>query len=134
MRALILTLAILIGVITSGFSQNTEGRQKRTVEERATLMTESMAKKMNLSADQKTKVYQLNLEKVKQMEKLRADNAKERKGRFEKQKEMRAENDKKLEKVLNADQLKLYQEMKANNRKKMDQNRPHKRDGKLKKN
>jgi hypothetical protein len=35
MKALVLTVAILISVIASGYSQNTEGRQKRTVEERA---------------------------------------------------------------------------------------------------
>ena len=132
MRALILTIAILIGVITSGYSQNTEGRQKRTVEERANLMTESMAKKLNLSADQKAKVYQLNLDRARQMEKFRTENEKERKDKFEKQKQMRADNDKKMEKILNADQLKIYHEMKATNRQKMNQTHPHKRDGKMK--
>jgi protein CpxP len=131
MRALILTMAILIGVMTSGYSQNKEGKQKRTVEERAKIRTDAMAKKMNLSADQKAKVYELNLDKVKQMEKLRTENAKERKERFEKQKEMSADNDKKLERILNADQLKIYQDMKANSRQRMKQNHPHSRDGKM---
>lgn len=132
MKSLILMMAILIGVITSGYSQNTEGKQKRTIEERAKLMTESMATKMNLSADQKAKVYQLNLDKIKQMEKLRAENATERKEKFEKQKELRDENDKKLEKILNADQLKVYKEMKANSKRKMDKNHPHRKGEKMK--
>ena len=130
MRALILTTAILFGVLTSGYSQ-TDKRQKRTAEERAKLKTEMLEKKLSLTADQKAKVYNLQLDQAKKMEKMRADRSEEMKDRMEKHKEVMADNDKKLEKILDADQLKSYRESKTNKRERATKHRHGKKGEKM---
>lgn len=133
MKALIITMAILLGGITSGYTQNKDAQQKRTAEERAKYMTEALDKKLSLTADQKAKVYDLYLDRAKEMEKMRLQSSAERKNRMEKQKEMIADNDKKLQKILNADQYKKYQEQKAASKEKMKKHHQRKMDGKTQK-
>ena len=132
MRVLIITTAILIGVFTSGYSQ-TEKKQKRTAEERANHMTELLEKKLNLTADQRAKVYDLQLNQTKKIEKMRAERSEEMKDRMEKHKEMIADNDKKLEKILNADQIKNYRESKAHQRERAKKHHQGKKGAKMRK-
>ena len=133
MKGLILSIALLAASLTSGYAQQKEAGQKRSAEERAKQMTEALDKRLNLSADQETKVYNLNLERVKEMEKMRQERMEEKKVRIEKNKQTLADHDKKLEKILNADQFKLYQEQRNKAKQNMKNRHPHKRDGRMQK-
>jgi membrane-associated HD superfamily phosphohydrolase len=133
MKAFILTAAIMIGVITSGYSQTRESRQKRTPEERARQMTVALEKKLNFTADQSAKVYDLYRERVKKMDKVHREHADQKKDMMEGRKERIADNDKKLEKILNADQLKTYLELRSNKRENVKKHHLQKNEGKMKK-
>ena len=92
-----------------------------------------LEKKLNLSPDQKAKVYQLQLDQAKKMEKMRAERSEEMKDRMEKHREVMADNDKKLEKILNAEQLKNYRESKANQKERAGKFHQGKKGGKVRK-
>lgn len=134
MKGLILSIALLAASIPSGFAQQKETSQKRSAEERAKQMTEALDKKLNLSADQETKIYDLYLERTKKMEKVRQERMEEKKARIEKNKQMLADHDKRIEKILNADQYKLYQVHRNKAKQNMKKRHPHKRQGRTQKN
>lgn len=134
MKGLILSIALMAAGFTSGYAQQKETVQKKSAEERAKQMTEALDKKLNLSADQETKIYDLYLERTKKMEKMRQERMEEKKERIEKNKQSLADHDKKLEKILNPDQFKLYQEQRNKAKQNMKKRHPHKRDGKMQKN
>lgn len=152
MKKLMITATLLIGLISLGYSQNTpernrpeKGRQEgnrpersgperpmKTPEERAKMSTDALEKKLNLSPEQKDKVYALNLERAEKMEKIHKSEMTFRKSQMEKHKEMMSESDKKLSKILTAEQQKTLEEMKANRMDRMKQNHrpmPDKRKG-----
>lgn len=133
MKGLILSIALLATSLTSGYAQQKETGQKRSAEERAKQMTESLDKRLNLSANQETKVYNLNLERIREMEKMRQERMAEKKDRIEKNRQRLADHDKKLEKILNADQFRLYQEQRNKAKQNMKKRHPHKRDGNMNK-
>ena len=147
MKKLMITATLLIGLISLGYSQNTPERnrpernrpersgaehQMKTPEERAKMSTDALEKKLNLSPEQKDKVYALNLERAEKMEKIHKSEMAFRKNQMEKHKEMMAESDKKLSKILTAEQQKTLEEMKANRMDRMKQHHrpmPEKRKG-----
>lgn len=142
MKKLMITATLLIGLISLGYSQNTPERNRpersgperpmKTPEERAKMSTDALEKKLNLSPEQKDKVYALNLERAEKMEKIHKSEMAFRKSQMEKHKEMMAENDKKLNKILSAEQQKTLEEMKANRMDRMKQHHrpmPDKRKG-----
>ena len=139
MKKLMITAALVVGLISLGYSQNTPERsrpernkperQMKTPEERAQLSTDALEKRLNLTAEQKTKVYALNLERSTKMEKMRNSEIAFRKGQMEKHKDFMNETDKKLNKILSNEQQKSYQEMKTNSKEKM-KNHPKRMDGK----
>ena len=119
MKALILTTALIIGTIGSGFSQTKQDRQKKSPEERAKQMTEKLDAKLNLTEKQESEIYQFNLDHSKKMEKMRSSNQDLKKSRMEDHKEMKADNEKKMEKILNTDQMKTYRQLQDNAKSKM---------------
>lgn len=114
MKKLLFTAALLTGLITAGFAQQGPQKEQKSPEERARRMTEALEKKLNLTADQKSKVYEINLDRAKKMEAMRRENEKKMAEKMEKRRDLTEESDKKLEKVLTADQLKSYREMQSN--------------------
>ncbi len=148
MKRLMITAAFVASLITFGYSQDkpertrTEGqrserprvdgersertrveRQERTPEQRAQMATDALEKKLSLTADQKAKVYALNLERAQKMEKTMKSEREFRKAQMEKQKSMMAESDKKLAKILTEEQQKSYEEMKKQSRERMKSHR-----------
>ena len=114
MKKLIIAAVLCIGFAGSGFAQQmNKEKEAKTPEERAKLMTEMMDKKLALTPEQKSKVYDLNLEKANQMQKMHFSNLKERGKKLEEHKEMMLESDKKMERILSDTQRKTYDEMKA---------------------
>jgi hypothetical protein len=107
-KTLVLTLSILFAMVL------VVNAQPPSAEEMAKTQTEQMKAGLNLTADQLTKVEALNLKYAKMMsamfEQGPPDDFEEmRKKMEENQKAKRVE----LEKVLNADQLKKYDQMQA---------------------
>lgn len=143
MKKLMITATLLVGLISSGYSQNTaernrqeKGRQEsnrsekigperpmKTPEERAKMSTDALVKQLNLTPEQKEKVYALNLERAEKMEKIHKSEMAYRKSQMEKQKEIMSESDKKLSKILSAEQQKNLEEMKADRTERMKQHR-----------
>lgn len=120
MKKAILVAFLFAGIASAGFSQE-KGHKERThksPEERAQLMTDALSKKLSLTDKQKAEVYKVQLDRAKEMEKLKA-NADERrtkdmakvKGSFE-------ESEKKIERILDDNQKKTYQELKAQRKEK----------------
>lgn len=124
MKKLIIAAVVCIGFAGSGFAQEMKREKEvKTPEERAKMMTEMMDKKLALTPDQKSKIYDLNLERANKMERMRTADQKERTKKLEQHKELMLESDKKMERILNDTQRKTYDEMKA---KRMDMKGNHK--------
>lgn len=116
MKKIILTALLFAGLATTGFSQERPGKHQRehkTPEQRAQHMTEALSKKLSLNDNQKNEIYKINLERAKEMEKLHSSNQKRDKKDFEQGKKLFEESDKKISKVLNNDQRKQYEDLKA---------------------
>ncbi|MDB5119958.1 MAG: hypothetical protein JWN56_1176 [Sphingobacteriales bacterium] len=127
-----ITAAILISSICISFAQektSTDNRERKTPEERAQLMTNGLEKKLALSADQKAKVYQINLERAQKMNEFQSSNSntEDRKKQMEVRKELMEESDRKLVEVLTEDQKKTYQELKDENKAKLKEQRGDKK-------
>ncbi|MES3018457.1 MAG: hypothetical protein V4721_11790 [Bacteroidota bacterium] len=140
MKRLMITAALVAGLATLGYSQDKperqrregdrterpggEQRQARTPEQRAQMATDALEKKLSLTADQKAKVYALNLERAERMEKTMKSEREFRKEQMEKQKAMMEDSDKKLSKILTKEQQKSYDDMKKESRERMKARRP----------
>jgi len=117
MKKLVLTLAVVIGLIINCSAQQENGQ--RTPEERAAAQTEWMKENMALTAEQLSTVEALNLEYANKMEEVRAID-----GNLAKLKKARSitdEKDAKLKTVLNKEQFQQYEEMKKEMRAKAKQ-------------
>ena len=126
-------MALLVGGLSSGYAQTRVQKQKRTAEERATMMTEALSKRLSLAADQKAKVYDLYLDHAKKMDNMRLEASAEKKARMEKHKQLMADHDERLKKILNADQFKRYQEYKVNSKARMQKHHQNHKDGSMQK-
>ncbi|RKD92044.1 hypothetical protein [Mangrovibacterium diazotrophicum] len=117
MKKLVLTLAVVIGLIINCSAQQENGQ--RTPEERAAAQTEWMKENMALTTEQLSTVEALNLEYANKMEEVRAID-----GNLAKLKKARSitdEKDAKLKTVLNKEQFQQYEEMKKEMRAKAKQ-------------
>jgi len=109
MKKLILTIAVAVMGFTAVFAQDSTRRVRRempklTAEQRAEKATGMMDKKLSLTADQKKKVYAIELDRAKKVDAYRSEDKSAMKGKM---KERKADMDKSkadLEGVLNADQ------------------------------
>ena len=87
--------------------------QKRSAEERATILTDKLTKELTLNNDQNIKIYQINLTATKEIDFLREN--RETKARTFKS-EIKAAYDKRdsaIRALLNPTQLKMYEENKS---------------------
>ncbi|WP_207423015.1 DUF4890 domain-containing protein [Desertivirga brevis] len=119
MKKLILTALLFAGLATAGFSQERQGKHQRehkTPEQRAQHVTDVLDKKLSLNDKQKNQIYKINLERAKEMEKLHSSGEKRDKKDFEQAKKLFQESDNKISKVLNNDQRKQYEDLKAQRR------------------
>ncbi|MCU0373577.1 MAG: DUF4890 domain-containing protein, partial [Ignavibacteria bacterium] len=72
---LIYILAIL-AISVSTFAQDVDSKPKKTPEERAALITDKMKSSLNLTDDQYSKVYELNLQRIKERRAFREEKSK----------------------------------------------------------
>lgn len=103
-----LVMAVLLGTT---FSMAQYGGQRMTPEERAKQQTADLKEALGLNKDQEKKVYDLNLESGKKMQKMREEmggNGFSDEMR-EKMMTMREETNKEMKKILTDDQYKKYE-------------------------
>jgi LAS superfamily LD-carboxypeptidase LdcB len=72
---LIYVLAFLV-ISVSSFAQDKDSKENKTPEEKAKFRTEKLKTSLNLSDDQYSKVYNLNLQRVKDDKEFRESNSK----------------------------------------------------------
>lgn len=128
MKKAILTVAIAVMGITAAFAQDSTKRVRRvmpklTAEQRAEKATSRLDQDLKLSADQKTKIYAIELDKAKKMETFRAA---DREARKEKMKAGKAEMDAqkaKIDAILTKDQKAKMETLKAERKEKGDRMR-----------
>lgn len=105
---------LLIALFTAILSvSKAQPRQQRTPEEMAQRNVEMLEKRLNLTADQKAKVYSTILSQYKTMDSLRTagrNSDADRQEMFSKMRAMQEENDKKISALLTDDQKKTYEE------------------------
>jgi len=131
MKKILITAGLLIGLVSTGYSQDTpqrkgheagqNHREMKSPEERAKMSTDVLEKKLNLTAEQKEKVYALQLERANKMQKIQEADAASRKIQMEKRKELMDDSEKKMNKILTEEQQKTLEEMKTKGKERMQQ-------------
>ena len=127
MKKSILTLALFIGFVTLGFSQESARRARLTPEERAQKKTEALAEKLSLTKEQKEKVLAINLQEAKNNEAFMKKEREEKSKEMAERKALMKSNDEKINAILTAEQKKAYQEFKEQRRDNMRKFHAHKR-------
>jgi protein CpxP len=121
MRKLIFTAILFISMGTMAIAQDANtSRTRKTPEEKAQQLTNTLEKKLTLTADQKSKIYIISLDGMKQMKQNQV------KGERPDREVMKAEmekRDEQISKVLTEDQRKIYQDWKLEKMKSMKDNR-----------
>lgn len=123
MKKTLIAAVLLAGLATSGMAQEKGNRvqsrqfergRDRTVspEQQARQATDRLDKQLSLSDKQKSEVYKINLDRAKNMAVAREKAQKQRLKQLKKMESERADNDKKLSRVLNSEQQAKYASMK----------------------
>lgn len=128
MKRLFFTLAIATLGFTGVYAQNSTPKQKLTVEQKAQKSSAKLEKELSLTADQKQKVYAIELDKFKKAEGLHESAKASKAAVKEKHEGIKKDTDAKLAKVLTPDQNKKLEVIKAE--KKEHHKGKHHRDGK----
>ncbi len=115
MRKLMIIAILFIGMGTMAFAQD-GAKKHKTPEEKAQKLTNSLEKKLSLTADQKSKIYAISLDGIKQMKK---NHVKGQKPDHEAMKAEMKKRDDQITALLNDTQRKAYQEWKAEKMKSM---------------
>jgi len=128
MKRVIIALLLLAGINSVVFAQEQEQssapqmsmRQMKTPEQRAQMLTNRMEKQLNLTADQKKSVYDINLVAAQKM-----NDAMQNRDR-EAIQNIKQERDVAFQKVLTQDQYTQYQQLEAAMMQKRMENRQNK--------
>lgn len=133
MKKILITAGLLIGLVGAGYSQDTPQRKGheagqphreiKSPEERAKRSTDALEKKLNLTPEQKEKVYALQLERATKTGKMQEADAASRKNQMEKHKELMADGEKKMNKILSEEQQKTLEKMKKKGKERMNEHR-----------
>lgn len=111
MKKILFTALLFISMGTLAFAQNDGPKKsKKTPEEKAQHAADHLAKKLSLTADQKTKIYAIDLESFKAAKATRVKGQKHDKSILSAE---MAKRDQKINEILNDGQRKIYAELKA---------------------
>jgi len=117
MKRVFLTLAIAVIGLTASYAQTTAkpgtASQKMTAEQKAQKATAKLEQELTLSADQKQKIYAVELDKYKKSEDWHKLTKANRKAQKDQHIALKKETDAKLNEVLTADQKKKLQDIHA---------------------
>jgi protein CpxP len=120
MKTIVLTLAIALIGLTSGYAQ-TAGKQNMTAEQKAEKSTAKLEKTLQLTADQKQKIYAVELDKYKQSEAWHQQSNADRKAKKDQHIASKKETDAKIDQVLTADQKKKLEDLRTAKKAKMQE-------------
>ncbi|MFD0941257.1 hypothetical protein [Pedobacter boryungensis] len=125
MKKLILSIAIVVIGFTAVHAQDstrvrkTNKTVKFSAEQRAEMASEAMQQKLALTDDQKQKVYQLELDRVKKNDEWRKQDENTMKGKMDERKAFLKESKEKMDAILTAEQRKTLAASRDEMRKKM---------------
>jgi protein CpxP len=128
MKKIILTVALAVTALTASYAQKHD-KVQLTPEQKAEKVAANLTTKLSLSDEQKTKVYQVEVERMKKAEAWKKANHEAMKSKSEDRKAFMKANDEKLEKILTADQKKTYEAMRAQKKSEMKDHKGHHRHG-----
>jgi protein CpxP len=111
MKKIFLTVAIAVTAFTASFAQK-GNKTALTPEQKAEKVTAHLKTKLALTDEQKTKVYQVEVDRLKKAEEWHKANHEAMKSKKDERQAFMKANDEKLEKILTVDQRKAYQAMK----------------------
>jgi hypothetical protein len=128
MKKAILTIAIAVMGFTAAFAQDTTKRARKqmpkmTAEQRAEKATARLEKELSLTADQKTKIYAVELENAKKVETWRSADQGDMKGKMKERKEAMQAQKAKIDGILTAEQKTKMEAMRSEAREKGDRMR-----------
>ena len=119
MKKLFLTLAIAVAGLTAGYAQSTStAKQKMTPAQRAEKSTAKLQQELSLTADQKQKVYAIELDKANKAEEWHKKNHDARKAMKDQHEAVKKNTDAQLDKVLTAEQKQKLNTLKAEKKEK----------------
>jgi len=110
-KLIVSSLLILLGF--GSYAQNAQTDQTkaktRTPEQRAEHLTNWMNKKLTLTADQKAKIYDVNLKYAKMNQETRSNDADDKKSMHQELKANETEREAEFKAILTPDQLQAFQ-------------------------
>ncbi len=121
MKKILYTVALVVMGVTASYAQKPEraGRENQTPEQRAEKAATAMQQKLSLTADQKQKIQQIELDRIKKNEEWRKADDKSIVGKMEKRKAFNKATQDKIDAILTADQKKTLDASRAEMREKM---------------
>lgn len=121
MKKLLIVGALLFSVFTTALAQE---RQMPSPEERAKRQSETLARRLTLTDDQKAKVHELFLDQAKATDSLRSAAQGDFQGMRGKLQPVQEATDKKIVALLNEDQKKKFQAYQDERKSRMQGRRP----------
>lgn len=106
MKKLFYTVALVVMGVTASYAQKAE-RPKLSAEQRAEKAATAMQKKLSLTDDQKQKIQQIELDRIKKNDEWREQDMGAMKGKLEERKAFAKANKDKIDAILTADQKKV---------------------------
>lgn len=122
MKKLLYTLAFVVIGFTTSYAQRPgrqNGREQATPEVRAEKAASAWEQKLNLTADQKSKIKQIELDRIKKNDEWRKRDQAAMKNKMEERKTFMKQNKDKVEAILTADQKKTLAASRSEMRGKM---------------
>lgn len=116
-------IVVTIALFASTLVMAQEKKEKPSAEERAEKRTEKMAKDLELSEEQKDKVYELVLNSIKERDQVREENKALKEERREKKKAEIEEFDAEMKSILTDGQAEVWEAKKAERKGKHDERR-----------
>ena len=128
MKTLVLALAFLVG--GTAIAQQTEKRERKPAEERATASAQKMKTKLGLDDAQTTRIHDINLGIAQKNDAIRDNTSLTREQKMAQLKETQNARNAQYKEVLTADQYAKYEAWEKEKREKMQAKRAEKQDAK----
>jgi protein CpxP len=118
MKKIILTVAIAVTAFTASYAQK-GNRSELTPEQKAEKVATNLKTKLSLTDEQKTKVYQVEVDRMKKADEWRKANQEAMKSKRQEREAFMKSNDDKLQQILTPDQKKTYETLREKRRSEM---------------
>ncbi len=120
MKKSFLILAFILGLSSITFAQRNFRKVPKSPEQKAAMFTKALQKKLNLTADQASQVNNIMFTQVTRLDSLKSNlSTTNPMSNQLARKDIMLTTDSKLNAILNPDQMKLYEDLKADRKKKM---------------